>query len=92
MELVYGLGNSDNLYRGRQASTGRPFWPDTDPFRWVPDAREGDLNAMIHAGNAFFREKQYDRARYWFEKAQEYGDPHAAESLELLARAVAREQ
>jgi WD40 repeat protein len=92
LELVYGLDDIDNLYHGKGASTGRPFWPDTDPFHWIPDAREGDLNAMIHAGNSFLRQKQYDRARFWFEQAQEDGDPRAVERLELLARAVARER
>jgi TPR repeat protein len=91
LELIYGLDSSDHLYES-EPSIGRPYWPETDPFHWIPEARDGDTDAMIHAGNAFFREKQYDRAWHWFEQAQAQGDARAAERLELLSRAVARNQ
>ncbi len=73
--------STPNLFKYNEKA---PDYPKYHPFRWLPLAEKGDANAMLQLGIIEHRDSHWEKAKQWYEKARDAGNPDAEERLQIL--------
>jgi WD40 repeat protein len=76
------ISNSEdpNLY-GRNYSS--PIWPKNHPFHWQEKAEQGDSEALLQLGIIAQRDKKWDKAKAYYQKAKTAGHKNADYRLKI---------
>jgi WD40 repeat protein len=62
-----------------------PRWTINHPFHWLPQAEQGDPEAMLQLGLIYHRDGNSQEAERWYRAAQAKHHPEAEERLRVLA-------
>lgn len=90
INIVFDNNTQTNLFN--TSINIPPVWPKYHPIYLTQQAKNNNTNAMIQLGNYTYRDADYDKAKYWFEKALEAGDDNAKKRLQALEQSIALSQ
>ncbi|GGP74970.1 hypothetical protein GCM10009410_03620 [Shewanella ulleungensis] len=80
------INNQQNLFDASKSKP--PMWPKHHPIYLMQQANNNDTKAMIQLGNYAYRDFDFSKAKYWFEKALNAGNAEAKQRLQALQMTV----
>lgn len=89
-DKAFTLAENNNTYGkyllGTMIYNGRAGYQDTEKAKeWLEDAaKEGNADAQYALGEIFWKEKDYKKSAFWYQKAVDLGHAYAANNLAIL--------